>query len=443
MSAKQKKPNVIWVMTDQQPGYMLSCNNDPNVSTPNIDMLHCYGVNFQNAVGGFPLCCPFRGSMLTSLYPHKCVPGHQYQLPPEMPTIAQPFKNAGYNTAYIGKWHLDGYKETGDGGAVHHIIPPQRRGGFDYWVGYENNNSQYDTWVHGGENENAFHYRLDGYETDKLTDFLLDYIDTQSETGEPFFAVLSVQPPHNPYTSPPEYRKRFNPQQLKLRENVPNTKSVQDTARLNLAGAYGMVENLDDNVGRIIERLREKNIDLDTNIIYFSDHGDMHGSHGQYMKTTAYAESLNIPFLVYRGQSVYNHASGKRTNHPINHVDIAPTSLGLCDIEVPDWMQGTDYSEVFCENHKREYPTSAYIQSVIPTGHGDSVDKPWRGIVTVDGWKLVCFENCIWMLFNLNEDPYELANLAHNSRYGEKRKELLKELQGWITKTEDNFMLPI
>ncbi len=433
-----RRPNIIWILTDQQPGYMLSCNHDPNVRTPQLDLLAQYGVNFENAVGGFPLCCPCRGSILTSVYPHKCVPGHEYRLPEHMPTVARPFREAGYRTAYIGKWHLDGFHES-EGRAALHIIPPERRGGFDYWVGYENNNSQYDAWVHGGKGENAFQYRLEGYETDCLTDLLLDYLDRQ-EGGTPFFAVLSVQPPHDPYTAPPEYAARFNPQLLTLRKNVPEIDSVQKTARQELAGAYAMVENMDFNVGRIREKLREKGLDGDTRILFFSDHGDMHGSHGQYRKMTAYQEALNVPFLLSGPPTVYGH-SGGRVPYPINHVDIAPTSLGLCGIPVPDWMEGTDYSGLY-RGEGGEYPHSAYIQSVIPTGHGSSVDKPWRGIVTVDKWKCVCFEGCSWMLYNLNEDPYEQMNLAHDPAYRKKRLELLRELRQWVEKTGDSFALP-
>ena len=123
------KPNVIWVFGDQHRAQTLSCNGDPNVRTPNIDNLAALGVNFQNAVCGVPLCCPFRGSLLTGVYPHKCVPGHQYQLPPDMPTIADVFNENGYDTAYFGKWHLDGFQEE-TGRTAMHIIPPDRRGRF-------------------------------------------------------------------------------------------------------------------------------------------------------------------------------------------------------------------------------------------------------------------------------------------------------------------------
>ncbi|MCX5684580.1 MAG: sulfatase-like hydrolase/transferase [Planctomycetota bacterium] len=247
------KPNIIWVFGDQHRAQALSSAGDPNLSTPNLDRMAAEGDNFTDAVSGFPLCCPFRGSLLASRYPHVCVTGHEYPLPPGTPTIVQPLKEAGYHTGYFGKWHLDGFHER-DGRGAMHIVPPERRFGFDVWVGYENNNSQYDSWVHGGEGASAFHYRLPGYETDCLTDLLINYVkDRGKEAADgrarPFFAALSVQPPHDPYIAPPEYMARHNPAQMQMRPNVPPVASIQDQARRDYAGACGMIENLDANIG--------------------------------------------------------------------------------------------------------------------------------------------------------------------------------------------------
>jgi arylsulfatase A-like enzyme len=127
----------------------------------------------------------------------------------------------------------------------------------------------------------------------------------------------------------------------------------------------------------------------------------------------------------------------------INHVDIAPTTLGLCGIDKPDWMRGHDYSgHRLSDRPQASVPDSAFLQCVIPTGHGDSVDRPWRGVVTLDGWKYVALEGQPWLMFNLNEDPYELANLAHNTRYRAERKRLQERLAAWIDETGDRFSLP-
>lgn len=437
------RPNVIWIFGDQHRGQAVGYAGDPNVSTPNLDRMAAEGIAFTGAVAGCPLCCPFRGSLLTGRYPHDCVPGHEYRMPPEQRTVAHAFNDAGYDTAYFGKWHVDGFKER-DGRAAMHIVPPVRRGGFDVWAGFENNNSQWDSWVHGGEGEDASHYRLPGYETDCLSDMLIDYVRGRGERQEssPFFAVLSVQPPHDPYVAPEEWMARHTSGDVELRPNVPDVPRVVEQARRELAGYYAQIENLDWNVGRVLAALEEVGLAEDTWIVFFADHGDMHGSHGQFRKTSPWEEAVRIPFVVYRWAARYDMRHGY-LSAPVNHVDIAPTSLGLCGIDVPDAMRGTDYSPSIARGRQSEgEPDSAYLQLVVPTGHGDSIDRPWRAVVTRDGWKYACLEHQPWLMFNLNEDPYELVNLAHNTRFGAERRRLHDRLAAWISDTGDEFPLP-
>lgn len=442
----REKPNVIWIFGDQHSAQAVGYNGDPNVHTPNLDIMATDGANFGNAVAGFPLCCPFRGSLLSSLYPHECVPGHEYPMPTGTKTIVDALKPYGYETAYFGKWHLDGFKERGGRAAFHHV-PKERRFGFDTWLGYENNNSQWDSWIHGHtlDGEEVPHEKLPGYETDCLTDILIDYLKnkkTEEDKEQPFFAVLSVQPPHNPYVAPEEFMRRHTPGGVTLRENVPNVDRIVKRARRELAGTYAMIENLDWNVGRVRKALDEIGLAKDTHIVFFSDHGDLHGSHGQFLKTSPYSESLSIPFLISGGERRYDFLNWT-TDAPINHVDIAPTTLGLCGIETPDWMRGTDYSHHrLRKSASVQEPDSAFIQSVIPTMHGDSVDRAWRGVVMRDGWKWVALENQPFMLFNLNEDPYEQVNLAYNTAFREIRKKLNDRLAQWISDTGDSFQLP-
>ena len=444
------RPNVIWIFGDQMRAQAQGHMGDPNVHTPNIDRMAADGVTFTSAVGGCPLCCPYRGSLLSGRYPHQAVRGHEMQLPPEYPTIASAFKEHGYQTAYFGKWHVDGFKERA-GRAAMHIVPPERRGHFDTWLGYENNNSQWDSWVHGGggnngEGNDAFHYRLPGYETDELTTLFIDYLKQQDPTGKttesPYFAVLSVQPPHNPYVAPEEWMQRHTPQRVRLRANVPKIRRIQEQARRDLAGYYAMIENLDWNLGRIRSALSETGQAENTHIVFFSDHGDMHGSHGQFLKTSPWEESIRVPFIIGGHVPHYDNEVGRHPV-PINHVDIGPTTLGLCGIDKPEWMVGTDYAGY--RIHGREIvdePDSAYLQLVVPTGHDHSTDRPWRGIVTRDGWKYTVLEGQPWMLFNLNEDRYEQANLAYNRFYQTERSQLQERLAAWIEDTGDQFTLP-
>lgn len=440
-----EKPNVIWIVADQLRAQALGVNGDPNVHTPNIDFLARTGVNFTGAVSGFPLCCPFRSAMLTGEYPHKCSPGHDMLMPVEHRTIAHVMNDNGYDTCYIGKWHLDGGPENGERAGTHYV-PPHRRGGFKTWLGYENNNAQLDCWLHGQKDGKEVEmFRLGGYESDSLTDLMVDYLEEKEGTEEPFFAVLSVQPPHNPYVASPEFAG-CRPADIKFRGNVPDVAYVKEQAAYELAGYYAMIEQIDYNVGRLMKKLGDSGLLEHTHVMFFSDHGDMHGSHGQFRKTTAYEEAVRIPFII-SGERQGGHEVGRRTgNIPgalVNHVDIAPTTLGLCGIAVPGWMKGYDYSGFRFTGRGRddEIPDSAYLQSVIPTGHFDSVNKPWRGIITRDGYKYVCFEEADWMLYDLKTDPLEQVNMAHNNRYSTLRERLKDRLRQWIKDTDDGFRL--
>jgi len=444
---KKRRPNVIWIFGDQHRAHATGYAGDPNVHTPNLDRFASESAICRGAISGFPLCCPARGTLLSGVYAHRCVNGHEVELPADQRTIAHELKDAGYHTAYFGKWHLAGFKER-NGRAAHYITDPGRRGGFDTWLGYENNNSQFDSWVHGGEGDSAVHYKLPGYETDALTDLFIDYLKGRAASGDseveedPFFAVLSVQPPHDPYIAPEEWMRNHTPGSVELRENVPQVPRVVERARRQLAGYYAMIENLDWNFGRIREALEALGMTEDTHILFFSDHGDMQGSHGHFGKTSPWEESIRVPCLIGGGVPFYTHKAGLN-DCPVNMADIPATTLGLCGLPVPEWMQGKDFSGLRIKD--KELPADAdcgYLQLVTPTYHGNSIDRPWRGVVTADGWKYVCLENQPWMLHNLSEDPYEQANLAFNMDFSKQRRLLQDRLEDWIEQTGDAFSLP-
>jgi arylsulfatase A-like enzyme len=448
----QRRPNVLWIFGDQHRAQALGHRADPNVYTPNLDNLARNGLRFDAAVAGAPWCCPFRAALLTGRYPHQCgVTQTPAALDPAQPTIVAPFRTAGYHTAYIGKWHLSGSNSSA------HLVPPTHRGGFDYWLGYENNNNQHEVYVHGGGDETP--RRLPGYETDSLTDELLAHLRRHVGPGAasggdypPFFAVLAVQPPHSPYVpphNPPYPRPPRHPASLRFRPNVPDVAWVRAQAAVDLDGYYGMIENLDWNVGRIRAELQRLGIDQDTWIVFFSDHGDMLGSHAQWEKSSPWEESIRIPFIIARLGGQERMRTGI-TDVPLNHVDIAPTTLGLCGIQVPDTMVGCDLSGLCWPRHhpraRRDddptLPDSAYLQQIPRKFHPHSVNQAWRGVVTRDGWKLACQPGHDWLLHHLVDDPYEQANLAHDSAFQPQRRRLLERLQRWIEETGDEFPLP-
>lgn len=447
-------PNIIWIFGDQHRAQALGHAGDPNVATPNLDEMAASGVRFTNAVSGCPWCTPFRGSLLTSRYVHHCVQRTPQRMDPSYPLITDVLNDHGYLTAYFGKWHLGGANQM-----IH--IPREERGRFDMWLGYENNNAQYDCWVHGHDLEgrddtHPLAEKLEIYETDALTDRLLDFIAARGAAtprkegppvggrhgieSPPFFAVLSVQPPHDPHVAPEADMARHDPERITLRPNVPDIPRITERARRDLAGYYAQIENLDWNVGRILDALGTAGLDENTHVLFFSDHGDMHGSHGYVRKSSPWEEAVRIPFIV---RPAGGNPVPSESDAPMNHVDIAPTTLGLCGIEAPGWMDGTDFSHAVLPDRPRpdREPDSAFLQQVYRKRF-DCLNRVWRGIRTRDGWKYVCLEGQPLMLFNLNEDPYELANLAFLDEFNDKRAELQARLARWIDETGDTFLLP-
>ncbi|GAA3401402.1 sulfatase [Paenibacillus hodogayensis] len=446
-----ERPNVLWILCDQMRAQATSIYGDSNVSTPEIDRLAKEGVRFVGAVSGTPWCTPFRGALLTGQYPHQSgVLGNYYPLPAEAKTIAHQFRDHGYRTCWIGKWHLAG---RGTDAAElppelrrdsRRFVPPERRGGFEHWFAYENNNKPYDCWVHTHESASGEAYRLSGYETDSLTDLAIDWIEKQTRgqdgNEKPFFAALSVQPPHSPYDLPPGAQGARTPDSIRFRPNVPGVDWVREQAARELVGYYAAIERLDWNVGRIRRALERLGIDKKTYIVFFSDHGDMHGSHGQFRKSCPWEEAVRIPFIIGGPPDMSGAAS--IADDPLNHVDIAPTTLGLCGIPKPNWMVGSDYSgNATGVKPATPPPDSAYLSLVVPSGVRDGLDRPFRGIVTRDGWKYVALERQPWLLFRLTDDPYEQVNLAHVRRYHPFREPLHRRLAQWIEETGDRFAL--
>ncbi len=441
MSAPRRRPNVVWFIVDQMRAQAMGANGDPNVFTPNLDNMAISGVNFTNAVSGYPLCCPFRGCMMTARYAHNhSVKLHEDRLDPSFETITDVFKQHDYETIYLGKWHLAGIKES-EGRSALRTVPREDRGRFDTWLGYDNNNSQRDSYVHGHEGEEEIaRRRLPGYETDYLTDMALERISRRAESDRPFFMVVSVQPPHCPNIAPAENR-RYQAQQLALRPNVPSTHEAR--ARIPLAGYYAQIENVDANVGRLINGLREADLLDNTHFMFFSDHGDQMGSQGRFGKCVPYEESVRVPFIIGGSQPMaYDGMRSGNAPSLVNHVDIAPTTLGLCGIDIPDWMQGFDYSHrrtgINAGKRAEQEPDSAYLQLIGDRESGYA----WRCVVTRDGWKYVCVKNGEWLLFNLNDDPYEQNNLAFNTAFCNKRSELNSLIRRWAEKTGDRFEFP-
>ena len=210
-SPKPQKPNILFVFADQLRVQELSCYGSINIKTPNLDRLAEEGLMMTNAFSTYPICSPFRGMLLTGLYPlHSGISNNDHPLNPNLPSFAKACKEAGYNTAYIGKWHLDGMGRT-------NYIPPERRLGYEFWQALECTHNYFKSLYYDNNAKEPVYW--EGYDAEAQTKAARDYIKSR-DPEKPFFLTLSWGPPHDPYIAPKKYLERIDPLKLELRENV-------------------------------------------------------------------------------------------------------------------------------------------------------------------------------------------------------------------------------
>ena len=429
---EQSKPNVLIILTDQWRAQATGYAGDPNISTPNLDLLASQSVNFKNAVSGMPVCSPFRASLLTGQRPlTHGVFMNDVQLDTSAVTMGKIFAKEGYDTAYIGKWHLDGH------GRLQYIPPGERRQGFQYWKGNEcthnyNESVYYDT-------NDSIRKIWDGYDTFEQTKEAVHYMKERKKATDPFMMVLSYGTPHAPYhTAPEAYRKRFDPNTIELRENVPDP--MKEKVKKDLAGYYAHIAALDDMIGSLIANLKETGQLEKTIIVFTADHGDLLGSHGAYKKQQPYDESIRVPML-YRLPENLGISYGDRAAL-MNSEDILPTILGLCNIPIPETVEGINYRD-YLGGKETMVGDAALITCVQPFGQWNRVHhggREYRGLKTIK-YTYARDLKGPWLLFDNEKDPYQMNNLVGNLDYSH----LQIEMDNWLTerlKADGDEFLP-
>lgn len=429
-STKTKNPNVLIVLADQWRAQSTGYSGDPNVQTPNLDRLAAGSVNFKNAVSSMPVCTPFRASLLTGQRP--LINGvfmNDVQLDTDAVSMGKVFSKAGYDTGYIGKWHLDGH------GRLQFIPPGNRRQGFDFWAANECTHDYNESVYY--KNEDPTRKIWDGYDAFSETDAAIDYMGKGKKSENPFLLVLSWGTPHAPYhTAPEEYRKRFDPEKIELRDNVPE--EMREQVKKDLAGYYAHIAALDDMIGKLMDNLRETGELENTIVLFTSDHGDLLGSQGAYKKQQPYDESIRVPMLYHLPKDM-DIASGQR-DALIGSADIMPTLLELCNIPVPNTVEGTGYRPYMEGNKKAD--TVALITCVQPFGQWNKVQndaREYRGLRTLN-YTYTRDLDGPWLLFDNKKDPYQMDNLVDNAEYGEIQSKLDHLLKDRLEKNGDEFL---
>jgi arylsulfatase A-like enzyme len=429
LAATARRTNVVFVVADQWRAAATGYAGDPNVKTPNLDRLEAVSVNFTNAVSGYPVCSPCRASLLTGQRPiTHGVFLNDAHLSDDALTLAKVMTAAGYETAMIGKWHLNGR------GRLSHI-PPENRQGFDYWKAMECTHEYNHSLYYSDENPKQLLWP--GYDAFAQTADAQQYLRDHVKSEKPFLLCLWFGPPHNPYeTAPEEFKKLYEPAKIQLRPNVPAT--YVDAARKDLAGYYAHCSALDKCVGDLWQTLRDLGIDDNTILIFISDHGDMLFSHGFNRKQKPWDESLRVPMLWHFPAGI--GTSGRRVDAVMSSEDVMPTLLALCGIAIPNSVEGIDYSGYMKGGENPNRDNAALIACIAPFGEWNRAvgGKEFRGIRS-ERYTYVRDLKGPWLLYDDQADPYQQNNLVGNPAAADLQSRLDALLKGRLKAAHDEF----
>lgn len=461
------KKNLLFIFADQWRADAMGYAHADPVKTPNMDRFCGDATYCDHAFSTFPVCSPHRASLLTGRYPlslgffTNCKTGLPLRLRDEEVSIAQVLAKEGYQTAYIGKWHLDEPEVNHDPAPASgardwdaYTPPGPRRHGFDYWYSY----GTYDMHL-------TPHYWQDSpqmicpevWSVEHETDKAMEYLSQARDKERPFVLFLSWNPPHSHYDQVPQRYLDLYPD-VELKDNVvlgdihhhtgEAANYSEEELRLNTRRYYAAVSGLDDQFGRLMEFMRREGLYEDTVIVLSSDHGDMMGSHGLMGKHVWYEESIHIPFVVRAGGG---HKRVCRTC--VASQDMMPTLLGLLGVESPGTVEGEDCSQyILTEREDLDRvsylcacPGGAAVVREFEAAGKDPLVYGWRGIRTQThtyvmelGYKVQPAP--ARYLYHTAQDPHQRRPL--NLTTPENRalaKELEGSVLGWMRRQNDHF----
>jgi len=462
-AAKPKTPpNLLIIMADQWRGQALGFEGREPVMTPYLDGYAKESLVLSQMVSNYPVCSPARAMLMTGQYPLK---NHVYsnvnsssapfgiELQKDAICWSDVLKANGYSNGYIGKWHLDSpyqpYIPTSNNTgkvAWNEWTAPERRHGFDYWYAYgtydEHNKPMY--WDTNDKRDDFKYVNEWGpeHEANKALAYFKNESGKIRKNGAPFSLVVSMNPPHSNYRTVPE--KYYN-----LYKDVPLSDLVKDpnipaagTAfgdqyRKDVRYYYANITGVDEQIGRILQGLKDGHLEENTIVVIMADHGNCLGKHDEESKNNIFEESLRIPFIVnWKG-----HIQPRKDDTFLGSVpDIYPTLLDLMGLKnkTPQNVDGKSYAQYYL-NGKGEKPAEQYILGAIGSNNVN-INTGFRGIRTND-YKLAFVKkkgNGAYELYDLKADPFELKNIYQADL------PIVKKLQPvllqWLEKTKDAFV---
>jgi arylsulfatase A-like enzyme len=397
---QSERPNVIVFFTDQQRWDTTGVHGNPLELTPNFDRMARRGTDVHYSFTCQPVCGPARSCLQTGLYATNTgVFKNGGLLPEGVPTLAECFSAAGYDTAYIGKWHL-GSQDP---------VPEEERGGYDYWLAsnlLEFTSDAYDTVMYDNDG-NAI--KLPGYRVDGQTDAVIRYVNEHQ--NDPFFLFASYIEPHHQnhlddYPPPDGYRERYTG-----RWTPPDLLALGGSSAQHLGGYYGMVKRLDEALGRLLDALRSLDMLDNTVILFTSDHGNHFKTRNAEYKRSCHESSIRVPTAL-QGPGF---DGGGRLDALVSLVDLPPTLLDAAGIPIPETMEGQSILPLV-NREKVEWPEEVFIQiSESQVGRAIRTDR-WLYCVDAPdaqgGVDPSADRYVEQYLYDLHADPHELTNLV-------------------------------
>ncbi|NDP22221.1 MAG: sulfatase-like hydrolase/transferase [Paludibacter sp.] len=462
-TSTNKKPNLIFVFADQWRKQALGYRNQDPVQTPNLDKFASWAFSFNNAFSSNPVSGPNRACLFTGKYTiNNGVFANNVPLDPnEESSLGKICKAAGYSTAYIGKWHLNG--------EVEQVEDKSRRQGFDFWVQSLAHNPFSQKYYIAEENKSVRAYQRGEWAPTYETQVGIDFIEKNKE--KPFCLVISYNPPHTSgglgfedrsqpagfkadgtrklgygYGGPKEYEALYKDKDYAhflIRKNIKNIKKTNDNCFDVIPGYFGAITAIDNDFGNLMNYLEKNNLLENTIVVFTADHGESMGSHGLMTKGTWFEESVGIPLIIgWKGKTIQ-----KQTDEVINSIDFMPTLLGMMKLSIPKTTDGTDYSSMLLGG-KFKAPEYAFLTFNFGGIKELKHSRYWRCIYSKQFSYILCgmnqnrsfTNNKGYVLYDLQKDPYQMQPIFKGMGYDKEINMLHTKLAEELKRTDDPFI---
>ncbi|MBO5411064.1 MAG: sulfatase-like hydrolase/transferase [Clostridia bacterium] len=418
------KPNIIFYFSDQQRADSAGCYGQKLPVTPNLDAMAQEGTMFENAFTCQPVCGPMRACLQSGTYASQngCY-RNDIALPLDCKTIAHYLKDSGYDTAYIGKWHLASDKNNN---YKTKAVPEERRGGYDYWRAsdiLEFTSHRYNGYVYD-ENGNRLDFK--GYRADRINDYAIEYIKN-NKREKPFFMFISQLEPHHQndrlrFEAPKGASKKF-----KDYDTPGDLKGTLGDWRLMYPSYLACCNRVDVNFGKLIKTLKEEGLYENTVVIYTSDHGCHFRTRNLEYKRSCHEGSTRVPLVITGGA----FTGGGKVSDLVSLIDLPATVLDIAGVSVPEHFEGKSLCDL--KGHE-----SVFMQiSESQIGRAVRTDR-WKYSVSAKNADCAFAEKYTEdFLYDLEADPYEKNNLIANPAYNETKKELREILLEYMKKINE------